>query len=36
MYLDDEVNLPLMFIQKIRIKHAVDIFNDVLNFNQGE
>ena len=36
MYLDDEVNLPLMFIQKLRINQAVDIFNDVLNHNIGE
>ena len=36
MYLDDEVNLPLMFIQKIRINQTVNIFNDVLTFSQGE
>ena len=36
MYLDDEVNLPLMFIQKIRINQTVDIFNDILTFSQGE
>ena len=36
MYLDDEVNLPLMFIQKIRIYQTVNIFNDVLTFSQGE
>ena len=36
MYLDDEVNLPLMFIQKIRINQTIDIFNDILTFNQGE
>jgi len=36
MYLDDEVNLPLMFIQKIRINQTIDIFNDVLTFSQGE
>ena len=36
MYLDDEVSLPLIFIQKLRINHAVDIFNDVLTFSQGE
>jgi hypothetical protein len=36
MYLDDEVSLPLIFIQKLRKNHAVDIFNDVLTFSQGE
>ena len=36
MYLDDEVNLPLMFIQKIRINQTVDIFNDILTFSKGE
>jgi len=36
MYLDDEVNLPLMFIQKIRINQTIDIFNDILTFSQGE
>ena len=36
IYVDDEVNLPLMFIQKLRINQAVDIFNDVLNHNIGE
>ncbi len=36
MYLDDEVNLPIMFMQKMRINYAVDIFNDVLTFSKGE
>jgi hypothetical protein len=36
MYLDDEVSLPLIFIQKLRINHAVDIFNDILTYSKGE
>jgi len=35
MYVDEEVNLPLVFIQKLRINHALDIFNDVLAWAKG-
>ena len=35
MYIDDEVNFPLVFIQKIRINQAVNIFNDVINWSEG-
>ena len=31
MYVDEEVNLPLIFIKNLRINHAIDIFNDVKN-----
>tara|TARA_B100001750_G_C15445167_1_gene565790 strand:+ start:305 stop:958 length:654 start_codon:yes stop_codon:yes gene_type:complete len=31
IYVDDEVNMPDMLIQKFRIGNVVDIFNDVLN-----
>ena len=32
MFIDDEVNLPNILIQKIKIKHTVDIFNDFLEY----
>ena len=35
MYVDEEVNLPLVFIKKLRVNHAIDIFNDVLKW-EGE
>ena len=35
MYIDEEVNLPLVFIQKIRINQAVNIFNDIINWSEG-
>ena len=36
LYLDDEVNLSSMIIQKLRINYAVDIFNDMLTYQTGE
>ena len=32
MFIDDEVNLPNILIQKVKIKHTVDIFNDFLEY----
>ena len=32
LYLDDEVNLSSMIIQKLRINYAVNIFNDMLTY----
>ena len=31
IYVDDEVNMPNMLIQRFRIGHVIDVFNDVLN-----
>tara|TARA_Y100000590_G_scaffold441260_1_gene567683 strand:- start:228 stop:854 length:627 start_codon:yes stop_codon:yes gene_type:complete len=36
MYVDEELNLPLVFIKKLRSNHALDIFNDVLNWSKGD
>lgn len=36
LYLDDEVNLSSMIIQKLRINYAVNIFNDMLTYQTGE
>ncbi len=36
MYMDEEVNLPLSFIQKLRINHVLNIFNDVINWSKGD
>ena len=36
LYLDDEVNLSSMIIQKLRINYADDIFNDMLTYQIGE
>ena len=30
IYVDDEVNLPTIFLQKMRIRHVTAIFNDML------
>ena len=35
MYMDEEVNLPLSFIQKLRVNYALNIFNDVINWSKG-
>lgn len=35
MYVNEEVNLPLVFIQNFRINHVIDIFNDVLTWSEG-
>ena len=32
MFIDDEVNLPNRFVQKIRVTSAVNIFDDILHF----
>ena len=36
MYMDEEVNLPLSFIQKLRVNYALNIFNDVINWSKGD
>ena len=36
LYLDDEVNLSSKLIQKLRVNYAVNIFNDMLNYDKGE
>jgi len=36
MYMDEEVNLPLSFIQKLRVDYALNIFNDVINWSKGD
>ena len=36
MYIDEEVNLPLSFIQKMRVNHVLNIFNDVINWSKGD
>ena len=35
MYVDEEVNLPVVFMKKLRVNHALDIFNDVLAWVKG-
>lgn len=36
LYLDDEVNLSSMLIQKLRVNYAIDIFDDMLTYKIGE
>jgi len=32
IYVDDEVNMPLRLVERIRIKSVVNIFDDILNY----
>ena len=32
IYVDDEVNMPDIFLQKIKRKHVVNIFNNMLDY----
>ena len=32
IYINDEINMPELFIKKIKRRHVVNIFNDILNY----